>query len=129
MKANIKLPVWFPIIIIIVAAFFAIIDIGILTFVITGGALYLLIYFLLGYIRRKDAIIIEGNLLKVKSPFKTKEYEIDKLSNLSLVDNDSMLKGIYDNSDRKITLCTGIYDVPLGEILLYLVTNYPHLSK
>ena len=131
MKADIKLPLYIPIVasilsIVVVALEFNLIDIIIIT-----GALLIITYFVLGYVKRKDALIIENDKMVVVTPIKRREYDFSLMTNLDLVDGNSILKCSYPIEDeiKNITLCSNIYTEKLDTIYEYLCSHHPELKK
>jgi hypothetical protein len=78
-----------------------------------------------------DALIVDDTYIKVQSPFKYREWEIDNFDSIFLVDGNSQIKGIttIDDDEKQITICTAIYDKNLTEILQYIITKNPKLHK
>lgn len=131
-STDMKLPIWFAIVISIVGGGFAIVNFGVLSVIILSAALWLLFYFGLGFLKRKGAFTIENDKMIVKSPFKTKEFDVSKFSKIFIGGNDAnSLKGKYMSNNRveTITICNSIYTASLDEILQYLIENYPHLTE
>lgn len=126
MKANIKLPILIPVIAVFSAVLLGLFTKSWVVIIIGLGALYLVVYFAFGFIKREDALVIEGNTMKVITPFKSKLYFIDKLSNLELLDNGSILKADYEEDSliRRVSLCGNIYSVSLIEIYEFLIKKY-----
>ena len=131
MKANIKLPFWLGLVAIIISVLFSALSFNILIIIIYVGTLYLIIYFTLGYIRRKDAMIIDNEFVKVRTPFKYTEWKLSDLKKVYLVDNGSMLKGIImiEDESTEVTLCYNIYDKSLSEIMKTIIENHPILNR
>ena len=126
-RANIKISLWVPIVFLAIMTAFIVIDFDVLDVVIILGVLVIVVYFIMGYIKRKDALVIEGNLLKVTTPIKTKEFDLSALKSLSLEDNGTILRGQYQ--DEIIKVITNIYDVSLSDIQHYLLEHYPHINN
>ena len=131
LKANIKLPFWIGIVAIVISITFSTLSFNALVIIIYVGTLYLIVYFTLGFIKRKDAIVIDNEFMKVKTPFKYTEWKISDLKNVYLADNGSMLKGILITEDEstEVTLCFNIYDKSLSEIMSKIIENHPILHK
>jgi len=131
LKANIKLPLWLGIIAILLSALFSLFDFSPIVIVIYIGTLYLIVYFIVGFIKRKDALIIDNELIQVKSPFKYREWIIKDIKNIYIVDNGSMLKAVILEEDQEIevTICSNIYDKSLNEILQVIIENNSELQK
>jgi len=131
LKANIKLPLWLGIIAILLSALFSLFDFSPIVIVIYIGTLYLIVYFIVGFIKRKDALIIDSELIQVKSPFKYREWIIKDIKNIYIADNGSMLKAVILEKDQEIevTICSNIYDKSLNEILQVIIENNSELQK
>lgn len=128
MKANMKLSFWIPFIFIFVVAAFLIQGFSALDVVMILGAVLIVGYFILGYVRRIDAIQIIDNTMVVKTPITVKEYQLSEISEIYFKERDrSVLKAVYQNEE--ITLCTDIYDVSILAIKAYLLLHYPHISE
>lgn len=126
MRANIKLSPWLPFILVLATAVFLFFQFNMLDIIMMVGTALIIVYFVIGVIKRKDALIIEGTTLKVTSPIKTKEYNIEDLTAVRLVDYNTLIKGTYQGDEVK--LITNIYDRPLEEIKEYLVHTYDHIT-
>lgn len=130
LKANIKLPIWLGVIAIIISILFTSFLFNALVIIIYLGTVYLIVYFVLGYIRREDALVIDNEFIKVKTPFKYKEWNISELNSVFLAEKVSMLKGviIIDNVHTEVTICTNIYTKSLREIYSVLIKTNPDLE-
>jgi|GEM_PF-2484537 len=131
MKSNMKLPMWLPITTTVVTALLFFLETSIIHFLTVPLSIFLVSYFLIGFIKRKDALIIDSQTIKVRSPFRYREYDISKIRSVYLVDNNSTLKGVYetgDNLETIITICTNIYDVSLTDICDYLLKEFSHIN-
>lgn len=125
-RANIKLSLWLPIIMILITSLFLFFQFNILDVIMIIGTVLILLYYIVGIIKRKDAFVIEGTYLKVTSPIKTKEYNIEDISTVALVDHDTLLLATVQGAETK--LVTNIYDRSLLEIKDYLVRTYDHIT-
>ena len=127
MKADIKVAPWVPILFLAVAIFFALQEFNALDIIMISGSLLIIVYFVLAYIKRKDALIIEGNKMFVRSPFKVREFDIDNITNVFTNKGDAgVLKATYE--DEIVSLCTNIYQKDIHEVKEYLLKNYPHIE-
>ena len=125
-RANIKISPWLPFIMVLVTALFLFVKFNVLDVVMIGGTVLIIVYYVVGIIKRKDAIVIEGTHLKVTSPIRTKEYNIMDITAVALVDHDTLIKATYQ--DKDIKLITNIYDIDLIDIKEYLVRTYGHIT-
>jgi hypothetical protein len=124
-RTNIKLSPWLPIIMVLITSLFLFFQFNVLDVIMILGTVFITFYYVMAMVKRKDALVIEGTTLKVTSPIKTKEYDVNDLTSISLVDHDTLLRGIYQGQEVK--LITNIYDQSLSEIKDYLVRTYPHI--
>jgi hypothetical protein len=127
MKANIKLHGWIPFIFIIVVVFFLMQEFNLLDIVMIVGGSIIVGYFVMGFIRRKDALVIDGDTMIVTTPIKKKTYTISDMTELLYHPKD---KGILQAklNGETINLCTDIYDQELCDIVAYLLSHYDHLK-
>jgi len=128
MRANIRLKPWTPIIVVIVVTVFLVEGFDVLDVVLILGGGFIVSYFMLGYIRRKNAVLIDGATLIIKSPFRINEYTIQDISEVFIKPIDTKsLKAVYQG--ETITLCTEIYDISIEEIKQYLMKTYEHIVE
>lgn len=127
MKANIKVTPWIPLVFAMVAVYFIVQDFDVLSIIMVSGALLIVVYFLLAFFKRNDALTIEGHTMQVRSPFKTREFDISKISSVFTRKGDNgLLKATYE--EDTVALCTNIYDKSIYEVKDYLLQNYPHIE-
>lgn len=125
-RANIKMSYWLPFIMILITSLFLFFQFNVLDVIMILGTVLIILYYIVGVVKQKDAIVIEGTYLKVTSPIKTKEYDISKISSVALVDHDTLIQATYQGKDIK--LVTNIYDVALVDIKDHLVRTYSHIT-
>ena len=131
MKADIKLPLWIPIIASIVSIVVAVLEFNVVDIIIIVGALSIITYFVLGFVRKRDALIIDNVTISIVTPIKRKEYDLTLIKDLELLDGNSILKCTYpvDDEAKTITLCSNIYTETLESVYEYLIKNNPSLKK
>lgn len=131
LKANMKLPMWLVVIATLITILLTIHGLNLIHIIVIPACVFLIIYFSVGFVKRKDALIICDNTITVKTPFRTRKYEISKIKKVYIADNDSTIKGIYleDNSETEVTILSNIYNVDIHNIVGYLLDNYPQLRK
>lgn len=130
LKADMKLPIWLGLIAIVISIIFTSFLFNALIIIIYLGTVYLIIYFILGYVRRIDALVIDNDLIKVRTPFKYVEWNISEFDSVFLADKVSSLKGVIIIEDEvtEVTICTDIYSKKLKEIYSTLITSHPKLE-
>jgi|LGVE01.1.fsa_nt_gb hypothetical protein len=131
-KTDMRLYYIIPVIFVSITVVFAVINFDIIDVATIIFSSWLLLYFILGYIKRKDALTIENDIMRITSPFKTKEYNIYNIKRVYCTQaNGRMLKAVYEeNGERStITLCNNLYKVKIEEIRDYLIEHYPHLAS
>ena len=125
MRANIKLTPILPIVFVAVTVLFLLGGLDPLDYVMILGTIVILAYFLLGYFRRKDALVIEDSSITIKTPFFHRQYTFSELSDLTLhTKSGKVIKATHD--DRQINLINDIYDVPIETIYNYLIEHMDH---
>jgi len=128
MKANIHLAPYIPFIVFVVVILFLLEGFDTFDVITILGGGIIIGYFILGFIRRKDALLVVDGILKIKTPIKTREYNIAEITELSIKKSDNAtLKANYQG--ETITLCTDIYDVSITEIKDYLLKNFLHITE
>ena len=127
MTANIKISLVVPLVSIVLMSIFLYLEINVLSIIISVGALLIVVYYILGFIKRKDALVIKDGELIVTSPIKTRTFDLEKLKSVSLEDNGTILYGDYDGTRTR--LITNIYDRPLTEIKNYLLISYAYIKE
>lgn len=127
MRANIKLHLWVPFLFILVVAFFLMQEFNVLDIVMILGGIVIVGYFVMGIIRRKDALIIEEDTLQVTTPISKKEYTISTISHLQFsVKDKRMIQGTING--EIVNLIGDIYDVSIVDIYAYLISHYGTLT-
>lgn len=122
MRANIKLTPILPIVFVAVTTLFLLGGLDPLDYVMILGTIIILAYFLLGYFRRKNALVIEDHTITIKTPFFRRHYDISELSDITLhTKSGKVIKATHD--DRQINLVNDIYDVPIETIYNYLIEH------
>jgi len=127
MKANIQITLWIPLVFLALLVVFLFLEFDILQVIIILGVLIIESYFIFGYVKRKDALVIDENNVKATTPFSTKTFVLKDITSISLEDNGTILRGIYQGEKTK--LITNIYDVSLTEIKDYLLTHCDHIKE
>lgn len=125
-RANIKLSPWLPLIMIVLTSLFLFFQFNVLDVIMIIGTILIILYYIVGLIKKKDALVIEGTHIKVTSPITTREYDVKDIRSIALVDQDTLLQANYQGKDIK--LVTNIYDQSLLAIKEYLVRTYPHIT-
>ncbi len=118
MKANIKLSLFLPILMTIIAIVANLISFEYFNLIFIAGAIYIDIYYLLGYLKREDALVITDIEITVITAFKTRNYLLDDLSNIKFLDGENSIRATYN--EKTIILCNNIYSVSLKEIHRFL---------
>ena len=126
MKANIKMAPWIPLIFIMVSVIFSLQEFNTLDVILIVTTVFIVVYYALGYLRRKDAIVVTSEKLIVRTPFVLREYLLDDLKEITLTDKETVLRGLYQGEHK--TLVTNIYDVSLHEIKNHLLTSHPIIN-
>lgn len=128
MRANIKLHIWIPFIFVLVIAFFLMQEFNVLDFVMIIGGLIIVGYFVMGFIRRKDALVIEGDTIIVTTPITKKEYTISDISKVFYSPKDKgVIQATYNG--ETINLINNIYDEEIEDIFAYLISHYDHITS
>lgn len=128
MKANIKLAPWIPIIVVLVLVLFLIEGFDVLDVVLILGGGFIISYFVLGYLRRKEALIIDDKSIQVRTPIKFTEFALQDITTVFIKEHDhDTLKAVYHG--ETVTLCTNIYDCSIEEIKTYLIEHNTHITE
>lgn len=120
MKANIKLSLVLPITVTILSILVNVLSLEYFNIIFILGALYIDVYYILSYIRRENALIINNDYIKIKTAFKTKEYSIKDLDDFHYQNGDNCIRVKYNL--KSIILINDIYTEDLKNI-------YDHLIK
>lgn len=121
MKADIKLSFFLPIIVTVITIIVTVLSLEYFDIIFIVGAIYIDVYYVVGYLKRKDALVINNLDITIKSAFKVRSYEVSELSELSYIENESRIRAKYDSAT--ITVCNDIYSISLEEIYNYLSTK------
>ena len=131
-KTDMRLYFLIPVVFVSITFVFAVISFDIIDVATIMFSSWLLLYFVLGFIKRKDALTIENKRMCVITPFKTKEYDISNIKRVYCTQaNGKMLKAVYEENGKKstITLCNNLYKAKIEEIRDYLIEHYSHLAS
>ncbi|QMS85050.1 hypothetical protein [Candidatus Xianfuyuplasma coldseepsis] len=128
MKANITMSPWIVFLFIVIMVLFLLQGFDLIDVITIIGVVLIVTYYVLGFIRRKDALVITDDKMIVKTPIKTREFDIKDISMVQLSSRESgVIKALYKN--EVVTLCSNIYSRKAEDILQYLITTFPHIKE
>lgn len=130
LKGNIRLPIILPISSIAISTLFVFLRFTPMSIVIYLGSLYLVTYFTLGYIRRKDALLVDDEKIYVKTPFRYHEWDMNSIKKIYVTDGSSQIKAdvIIEEEEQTVTICNNIYSVSINVIYSKIIEISPHLK-
>ncbi len=126
MKLSLRLPLIFTVIVIVIV--FIVREFDVIDVISIIGLTLIIGYYSLGYIHKKDALVIENDTMRVRTPFKAYVFTISDIQQIYVSGGEyGVLRGLYQQED--VILCGNIYFNSLREIKTYLLEHYSHITE
>lgn len=116
LEADFKMPVVVLIGAIFISVVVSFLSLTILSYVIYSATFYLIVYYTLGYLKGKKALVIDKDKIYVRTPFKNRTYLLNDLKDIDLVESGLLIKAYVISLDKEVTLCSNVYSVSLQEV-------------